>query len=208
MLLSTFQHLKGISTKRELDLWRSGILSWEDYEVSKSSQLSVFQSEHHKSKNGAFQSSWKAFEEEDAEFFAKHLSRQEHYRIALSFPSETFTTGHIFAPNLRCGMRQELANPHSENGRVISGQAGINSSHSDDGDGWSRPILLLHRSTPDRRSRYMLNKLPSASERDALGLKDGIDADGNLDFSGPRRRFQCGIFWHTNGTPPRLRSDS
>jgi uncharacterized protein YprB with RNaseH-like and TPR domain len=34
-------------------------------------------------------SSWKAFEEEDVEFFSKRLSRREYYRIALIFPKKT-----------------------------------------------------------------------------------------------------------------------
>jgi hypothetical protein len=32
MLLSTFQHLKGIGKKTERDLWRSGAVSWDDWE--------------------------------------------------------------------------------------------------------------------------------------------------------------------------------
>jgi hypothetical protein len=39
MLRSTFQHLKGIGAKREQELWRSGIVSWEDFESRQNSQL-------------------------------------------------------------------------------------------------------------------------------------------------------------------------
>lgn len=89
MLLSTFQHLKGISTKRELGLWRSGIVSWEDLESKENVQLSIFTNKNFFSKNSLLHSSWKAFEEEDTEFFSKRLPRREHYRIALSFPKKT-----------------------------------------------------------------------------------------------------------------------
>jgi len=89
MLLSTFQHLKGVGTKKERDLWRSGIISWKDLELAKETQLSIFAGDPNKSKETLLSLSWKALEEEDAEFFAKCLARQEHYRIALSFPSKT-----------------------------------------------------------------------------------------------------------------------
>ena len=78
MLLSTFQHLKGISTKRELDLWRSGIVSWEDLESKKNLQLSIFTNGSFFSKDSLLYSSWKALEEEDIEFFSKRLSRREY----------------------------------------------------------------------------------------------------------------------------------
>jgi len=89
MLLSTFQHLKGISTKRELGLWRSGIVCWKDLESKENLQLSIFTNVNHYSKSDLLFSSWKAFEEEDVEFFSKRLSRREYYRIALSFPKKT-----------------------------------------------------------------------------------------------------------------------
>ena len=91
MLSSTFRHLKGIGAKKELVLWDSGITSWEALEVRQEPQLSLFA--HSQNGNGAkkslFYDSQKALAENDAEFFARNLPRQEYYRIALSFPAKT-----------------------------------------------------------------------------------------------------------------------
>jgi uncharacterized protein YprB with RNaseH-like and TPR domain/predicted nuclease with RNAse H fold/dephospho-CoA kinase len=89
MLKSTFQHLKGIGAKREQDLWRSGIASWEDFEYTKNLQLSMFNGNGDTSENSIFCLSRKAFDEKRVEFFANLLPRYEYYRIALSFPLDT-----------------------------------------------------------------------------------------------------------------------
>lgn len=89
MLLSTFQHLKGIGVKKELDLWCSGVTCWEDLEAREGRQLSLFTSASNGKGSALFYSSRKALDAEDAEFFAKRLPCQEHYRIALSFPLKT-----------------------------------------------------------------------------------------------------------------------
>lgn len=89
MLLSTFQHLKGIGVKKELDLWCSGVTCWEDLEARERRQLSLFESASNGKKSDLFHSSRKALQAEDAEFFAERLPCREHYRIALSFPFKT-----------------------------------------------------------------------------------------------------------------------
>jgi uncharacterized protein YprB with RNaseH-like and TPR domain/predicted nuclease with RNAse H fold/dephospho-CoA kinase len=91
MLSSTFQHLKGIGAKKELALWSSGIVSWDRLETKQEPQLSLFAASlnGNGAKGSFFYASRKAMAENDAEFFAKTLPRQEHYRIALSFPSQT-----------------------------------------------------------------------------------------------------------------------
>ena len=86
MLISTFQHLKGIGIKREKEFWRSGILSWEDFIEKKDAQLSLF---GHGESQDILSTSLKAFEEKDADFFARLLPSKEHYRIALAFPRKT-----------------------------------------------------------------------------------------------------------------------
>jgi uncharacterized protein YprB with RNaseH-like and TPR domain/predicted nuclease with RNAse H fold/dephospho-CoA kinase len=86
MLTSTFQHIKGINTHKEAELWRSGILSWDEFEVLPlhgNSQSKLFQIV------SVLASSKEALREEDVGFFANALDRQEHYRIALAFPSKT-----------------------------------------------------------------------------------------------------------------------
>lgn len=89
MLSATFQHIKGIGAKKEIDYWGSGWVSWDDLESQLNPQLSLFSLFPNGSKGSIFSASRKALEKRDAEFFATRLSRQEHYRIALTFPSET-----------------------------------------------------------------------------------------------------------------------
>ena len=43
------------------------------------------------------------------------------------------------------------------------------------------------------------------TERDAVGLIYATYADGNLGFSGQRKRVRSEIAWSTSDTPPRLR---
>ena len=86
MISHTFQHIRGISAKKENELWRSGILTWDDLEQAKNRQLSLFDAS---ASDSILSSSKKAFIEENAEFFRQHLSPREFYRIALSFPNKT-----------------------------------------------------------------------------------------------------------------------
>jgi uncharacterized protein YprB with RNaseH-like and TPR domain/predicted nuclease with RNAse H fold/dephospho-CoA kinase len=87
MLLCTFQHLKGISKKKEQDLWRSGIIRWEDFESFKN-KLPLLK-DICPPNDSFFNLSRRALAEENLEFFAKMLPIQEHYRIALTFPQKT-----------------------------------------------------------------------------------------------------------------------
>lgn len=88
MLSATFQHIRGIGAKKESEYWGLGVVSWDDLELRHNPQLSLFTT-HVNGKSGIFSPSRRALKERNAEFFAKELSRQEHYRIALTFPSET-----------------------------------------------------------------------------------------------------------------------
>lgn len=90
MLQSTFRHLKGISAQRELELWRQGVLTWEDLAVRVSPQFPLFKEAVNATGPSSMLSmSREALQVGDMAFFAKHLDRQEHYRIALTFPKET-----------------------------------------------------------------------------------------------------------------------
>lgn len=89
MLSCTFQHLKGISTKKENDLWRRGITSWEKLETLLNRQRYLFEDTSNGSKKLPLHLAQRALVEENAEFFAKKLPRREYYRIALSFPEKT-----------------------------------------------------------------------------------------------------------------------
>lgn len=88
MLAVTFQHLDGIGPKKERALWRAGIESWDAFESIRRVQRPLF-------RDGedpvylALESSRRALNEGSVDFFAERLPRQEHYRIAFTFPSKT-----------------------------------------------------------------------------------------------------------------------
>src|SRR6266404_644231 len=89
MLTCTFRHFKGIGAKTERELWRSGISSWDAFESRHAVQLSMFSLESEDPEVLQVWDSKKAFNAEDADYFARSLPRQEHYRIALTFPAKT-----------------------------------------------------------------------------------------------------------------------
>lgn len=90
MLIHTFRHFKGVGEKTEQGLWSSGIFSWDDFHVRQlSPQLSMFPSEEDDPQLSDLSASRQALREENAEYFATGLPKQEHFRIALSFPSKT-----------------------------------------------------------------------------------------------------------------------
>ncbi len=85
ILKSTFQHIRGISAKKEHELWRAGVVSWDAFDRTQNKQIALFKDPP---ENSIFSLSRKAFETGDVQFFANCLNRQEHYRIALSFPEK------------------------------------------------------------------------------------------------------------------------
>jgi uncharacterized protein YprB with RNaseH-like and TPR domain/predicted nuclease with RNAse H fold/dephospho-CoA kinase len=89
MLTCTFRHFKGIGAKTERELWRSGVSSWDEFESRHAVQLSMFFVDIDDPELAQIGDSKKAFDKEDADYFARSLPKQEHYRIALSFPSKT-----------------------------------------------------------------------------------------------------------------------
>ena len=89
MLNSTFIHFKGIGAKTEQDLWRSGVCTWEAFETKYGVQLSMFDMTETGDAITEVLKSKSALDSGDADYFARQLPRQEHYRIALGFPSKT-----------------------------------------------------------------------------------------------------------------------
>ncbi len=89
MLPVTFRHFKGIGAKTERQLWRSGVASWEQFASRHAVQLSMFSVEVEDDEAVQVRESVRALRAEDADYFARSLPKQEHYRIALSFPSKT-----------------------------------------------------------------------------------------------------------------------
>ena len=88
MLCNTFQHLKGISAKKEIDLWRSGKICWNDLEKTQSKQLPLFDNSNG-SETSPLYLSKQALLAEDVDFFVNSLPGNEYFRIALSFPEKT-----------------------------------------------------------------------------------------------------------------------
>jgi uncharacterized protein YprB with RNaseH-like and TPR domain/predicted nuclease with RNAse H fold/dephospho-CoA kinase len=86
MLTATFQHLPGIGPRKEQQLWRSGVTSWDELDRSREQQLSFFSDD---SAVELTHSSRVALEERDVAFFATRLTTAELYRIAFAFPEDT-----------------------------------------------------------------------------------------------------------------------
>jgi len=85
MLKYTFRHLKGISKKKEQNLWRKGVFSWDDYKAYAGEQLTIFganDSDHE------LLESEEAYEKSNVAFFGRQLDASEYYRIALEYPND------------------------------------------------------------------------------------------------------------------------
>lgn len=85
MLRSTFQHIKGVSHQKELELWKKGILNWDSYIDRKNDQFSFFNTLE---VPNLIKPSLIAYAKGDADFFARNLHPSEYYRIALEYPRE------------------------------------------------------------------------------------------------------------------------
>lgn len=85
MLTSSFQQFARISKRREVELWRKGVLTWDDLERFSSRQLPLFGDLF----SEVLRQSRDALARQDTDFFATQLPRAEHYRIALAFPQDT-----------------------------------------------------------------------------------------------------------------------
>jgi uncharacterized protein YprB with RNaseH-like and TPR domain/predicted nuclease with RNAse H fold/dephospho-CoA kinase len=90
MLRHTFQHFRGTSAKRERELWAARVWDWEAYEAKLQPQGALFDlpdPAYNENTREVLQSR-NALIAGDANYFAERLDRQEHYRVALSFPSD------------------------------------------------------------------------------------------------------------------------
>lgn len=83
MLRSTFQHLRGVGQKTEKALWKKGVLTWEDYELTYQRQSTLF---CEIPINAPLAQSKLAYDKGDMGFFAETLCPAEYYRVALEFP--------------------------------------------------------------------------------------------------------------------------
>lgn len=89
MLNNTFIHLPGIGAKKERELWNEGILTWDDFERNRIRQWRLFDDGRDKDQASILAASREALESGDIDFFADHLPKREHYRIALTVPEQT-----------------------------------------------------------------------------------------------------------------------
>lgn len=92
MLRHTFQHLRGITARREQQLWRQGAFDWGAIPAALSPQPSLFSSGDGMPESDItrqLQSSIAALAVGDVSFFERQLDRREHYRVCLAFPLET-----------------------------------------------------------------------------------------------------------------------
>ncbi len=89
MLQSTFIHLPGIGSHREKLLWKSGILTWDDFSRTFLSQSSLFPSASEYALARSIEESRIALDAGRLEYFAERLPPGEHYRIALHAPRDT-----------------------------------------------------------------------------------------------------------------------
>lgn len=86
MLKSTFVHLKGISRKKELELWRQGVKTWEQYRSLTGEQLTIFDDQE---TSHALSESISALRSGDMDFFSRCLHPVDYFRVLLAFPEDT-----------------------------------------------------------------------------------------------------------------------
>src|SRR5882762_5316291 len=91
LITSTFCHLWGIGPDREQALWKSGVVTWDDFEKKYQPQLSLFSG----NPSGSavlreLELSRRALEERQFEYFAEKLPKREHYGLVYAFPEDTF----------------------------------------------------------------------------------------------------------------------
>jgi uncharacterized protein YprB with RNaseH-like and TPR domain/predicted nuclease with RNAse H fold/dephospho-CoA kinase len=85
VLERTFLHLPGISEKRERKLWTQGVTSLLQLREASRPQLDLFSETP---TDDLLERTLLALDENDLAFFSTMLPRREHYRIALTYPSE------------------------------------------------------------------------------------------------------------------------
>lgn len=90
MLRQTFQHFRGITAKREQQLWAAGALDWKSAHELLNPQKTLFGPTAQGTEVARLiDEGNEALHRSDAGYFAARLNRQEHYRIALTMPEKT-----------------------------------------------------------------------------------------------------------------------
>lgn len=94
MLKHTFQHIHGIGPKSEFDLWRRGILDWND--LDRINPESVLSGKFYYIKEQIIESK-EAINQRDYGYFAKRLPSREHWRIYIDSISSPGSHEHTCA---------------------------------------------------------------------------------------------------------------
>jgi uncharacterized protein YprB with RNaseH-like and TPR domain/predicted nuclease with RNAse H fold/dephospho-CoA kinase len=89
VLENTFIHLPGIGLKKERNLWKMGIRTWDDFSKKFLAQSSFFAGPAADPLIRTLEASRAALKHRNFDFFAERLPRREHYRIALADPRST-----------------------------------------------------------------------------------------------------------------------
>ncbi len=92
MLKHTFLHFRGVSVRRERELWEAGVVDWLAFEDSANPQRRLFSTADEDDNDAirkARRASEAALQAGNAEYFASLLNRQEHYRIPFAIPDKT-----------------------------------------------------------------------------------------------------------------------
>src|SRR5207249_8292965 len=89
LLKASFLHLRGVSERRERELWRYGILTWEALRRQIATGSSLLRGWPAERLAKPLEDCRTALAERDVAFFASRFPRREYYRLALSFPRET-----------------------------------------------------------------------------------------------------------------------
>jgi uncharacterized protein YprB with RNaseH-like and TPR domain/predicted nuclease with RNAse H fold/dephospho-CoA kinase len=89
ILKASFLHLRGVSERRERELWRYGILTWEALRRQIATGSSLLRGWSAERLAKALEDCRTPLAEQDVAFFASRFPRREYYRLALSFPRET-----------------------------------------------------------------------------------------------------------------------
>src|SRR5258708_23435781 len=87
MLQRSFQLFKGISVRRERELWSAGVWTWEMLEAKEVRQKSLF-GELSTGTAAALREAANAFVTKDVRYFATHLGKSEHYRRGLTLTED------------------------------------------------------------------------------------------------------------------------
>jgi uncharacterized protein YprB with RNaseH-like and TPR domain/predicted nuclease with RNAse H fold/dephospho-CoA kinase len=88
ILNATFVHLRGVGDRRERELWRKRVLTWDTLLKHLASGTLSITGCSPEALSRTLQDCRNAWANRDVSFFAERFPRREHYRLALAFPAD------------------------------------------------------------------------------------------------------------------------